>query len=420
MMTLSSGLFQASGSAGHRLWGYARAHVWAIVIALLCLGAGIYFLPRIVLGPEIATEKVVRGDLVQTVVASGHVETPFRVEIGSQVTGTVSDVLVQEGETVKQRQPLILLEASEAKASLVQAQGALAQAQARMRQLKELTLPSAQESLKQAQATLTNAQAAYDRASTLLKTGFQTKAALDDAQKTLDIAKTLARTAELQVYTDSPGGSDYVLAETQLAQAEANLTSAQARLSYSTITSPRDGVLITRNVERGTVVQPGRALLVLAPTGDVQLVLQIDEKNMSSIALGQQALVSADAYPDQTFPAQVSYINPSVDITRASVEVKLTAPSPPAFVRQDMTVSVDIEVASRKNTLVLPTRAVRDLSTVPWILKVVDGRTQKQLVTCGIRAAGAVEILSGAKQGENVVPTTSAIQPGARVRVKPA
>ena len=74
-------------------------------------------------------------------------------------------------------------------------------------------------------------------------------------------------------------------------------------------------------------------------------MLQIDERNLGKLALGQKALASADAYPDQRFAAVVSYINPGVDITRASVEVKLTVADPPDYLRQDMTVSVDIEVA---------------------------------------------------------------------------
>ncbi|TIP33407.1 MAG: HlyD family efflux transporter periplasmic adaptor subunit, partial [Mesorhizobium sp.] len=158
----------------------------------------------------------------------------------------------------------------------------------------------------------------------------------------------------LQVYTSRPGGSDYVMAETTLNQAEANLATAKARLDYATIRSPRDGVLITRNVERGAVVQPGTTLLVLAPSGDTELVLQIDEKNLGLLELGQSARASADAYPDKRFDARLTYINPSVDITRASVEVKLTVSDPPAYLRQDMTTSVDIAVARRPSTLIVP------------------------------------------------------------------
>ncbi len=315
---------------------------------------------------------------METVVASGHVETPFRAEIGSQITGTVDDVLVQEGERVSKGQPLIALESRELKATVVQAQGAVAQAEARMRQLDELTLPSAREALTQAQANLLNAQQTFDRTSHLAENGYATRAALDDAQKTLDVARTQVRTAEFQVYTASPGGSDYVMAQTQLNQAHANLETAELRLGYATITAPRDGVLITRNVERGAVVQPGKALLVLAPSGEVQLVLQIDERNLGKLSLGQKALASADAYPDQRFAAVVSYINPGVDITRASVEVKLTVTDPPDYLRQDMTVSVDIAVAAKDHALVLPIRSVHDRAVGPALGARHQGRPRRQ------------------------------------------
>jgi HlyD family secretion protein len=85
-----------------------------------------------------------------------------------------------------------------------------------MRQLSELTLPSANEALSHAQATLLNAQQTYDRTAQLEKGGYATRAALDDAQKTLDVARAVMRAAQFQVYTASPGGSDYAMAETQL------------------------------------------------------------------------------------------------------------------------------------------------------------------------------------------------------------
>ena len=158
-------------------------------------------------------------------------------------------------------------------------------------------------------------------------------------------------------------------------------------------------MLITRNVERGTVVQPGKALLVLAPAGETQLVLQIDERNLGKLALGQKALASADAYPDQRFAAVVTYINPGVDITRASVEVKLDVADPPAYLRQDMTVSVDIEVgAARRHAgaagaLACTTRCPAQ----PWVIG-VRGRPGRTSSRCKIglqRQRRKVEIVEG-------------------------
>ena len=369
---------------------------------------------RLLLGPAVVVDQVQRGNLVETVVASGHVETPFRVEIGSQITGTVEDVLVQEGQQVSKGQRLISLESRAESGRRAGAgrgrPGRGADAPAR-RTDPALGARSADPGAGQP------AQRAADLRSHLDpgKDGFATRAALDDAQKNLDVARTQVRTAEFQVYTASTDGSDYVMAQTQLNQARANLDTASSRLGYATIAAPRDGVLITRNVERGTVVQPGKALLVLAPAGETQLVLQIDERNLGKIALGQNALASADAYPDQRFDAVVSYINPGIDITRASVEVKLVVPDPPDYLRQDMTVSVDIEVAAN-SALVLPVRDVHDaLSGEPWVLGVKTAAPSNGRFGSAC-AATDVEILDGMAEGDVAIPVTAGLLTGQRLR----
>lgn len=398
-------------------WSGIITHKWFLLTVVVLLGLGAWQGIRVLLGPAVVVDRVARGRLVETVVASGHVETPYRVEIGSQITGTVEDVLVQEGERVTKGQPLIALEARESKASVVQAQGAVAQAEARIRQLEELTLPSAKEAQTQAEATLRNAQQTYDRTAQLERNGYATRAALDDAQKTLDVARAAKRATEFQVYTASPGGSDHVMAQTQLNQARANLDTAESRLGYATIVDPRDGVLITRSVERGTVVQAGKALLVLAPSGELQLVLQIDERNLGRLALGQTALASADAYPDRHFSATVTYINPGVDISRATVEVKLTVKEPPDYLRQDMTVSVDIEVAAKDNAEVLPVRSVREiLSGQAWVMTVKNGRAAKHPVKVGLRGNSQIEIVEGMQPGDIAIPQSSGVLTGQRVR----
>ncbi|WP_394051108.1 efflux RND transporter periplasmic adaptor subunit [Xanthobacter versatilis] len=413
--TASRDLPKAAGHGGliaavwHRKWRIAA-------LMLVLAGAG-WGLLRWRAGPEVVVYPVVKAELVRTVVATGHVETPYRVSIGSQITGTVKEVLVEEGQSVRQGQPLVSLDATELESAVVQAEGAVAQADARMRQLRELTKPAADEAQKQARANLDNARAAFDRADKLAKSGAGTQATLDEATRALNVALTLARTAELQVYTSSPGGSDYVIAETQLSQAKANLATARARLGYATITAPRDGVLITRSVERGAVVQAGKTLLVLAPAGDTQLVVQIDEKNLSLLKLGQSALASADAYPDQRFPASLTYINPSVDITRASVEVKLTVPDPPVYLRQDMTVSVDIAVDRRPDAVVVPARTVHSpTSAAPFVLVARDGRAREQKVRLGLRAGDQVQVLEGLTPGEAVLPVASGVRAGQRIR----
>ncbi len=404
------------GTAAAALW----RHRWLVLAGLAALGLGVWFTVGRLVGPIVAVDRVVRSTLIQTVVASGHVETPFRVEIGSQITGTVAEVPVQEGQRVTNGQVLIRLDDRELAAALEQAEAVAAQAEARLRQIEELTLPAARAALREAEATQLNAQQNYDRASELARSGFATRVALDEARKNLDVARNQVRTAELQVAAVLPDGSDRMLAKTQLTEARAARAVAATRLAYATIAAPREGVLITRDVEQGSVVQPGRALLVLAPDGAMQLVLQIDERNLGKLAVGQAALASADAYADRRFAASLSYINPAVDIARAAVEVKLTVTDPPAYLRQDMTVSVDIEVARREGALLLPIRALRGArSPAPWVLAVRDGRAVQVPIRLGLQGSAQFQVLDGVMDGEAVIPATAEIAAGQRLRVAP-
>jgi HlyD family secretion protein len=284
--------------------------------------------------------------------------------------------------------------------------------------LREVGLPAAEQSLLQAQANAINARQQFERARDLKAKGFVSQAALDDAQRNLDVAESQLRAARLQVQSNSPAGSEFALALTALAQARANLGAAQARLDETVIRAPVDGTLIARAVEPGNVVQPGKELMALAPTGETQVVVQIDEKNLAQLKLGQKALGSADAYPRERFAAEVVYINPGVDALRGSVEVKLRVPDPPDYLRQDMTVSVDIEVARSRGTVVVPADAVRDMNSAqPWVL-VVDGwRARRRAVRIGLKGEGRVEVLRGIAPGDRLISLANGpVRDGQRVR----
>ena len=215
-----------------------------------------------------------------------------------------------------------------------------------------------------------------------------------------------------------PSGSDYVLAQTALEQARASLDMARARLDQALIRAPADGTLIGRSVEPGDVAQPGKELMVLAPLGETQVTAQIDEKNLSQLKLGQKALGSADAYPKERFTAELFYINPGIDALRGSVEIKLRVAHPPDYLRQDMTVSVDIEVARRMNTVVIPAETVFDPgASGPWVMAVEEHRLVKKPVKLGLKGEGYVEVLEGIAPGEVVISAAgTVVMPGQRVR----
>ena len=386
------------------------------MVALLALAA--LFGPRWFLGPEVPVATVVQRDFTQTVVASGRVETPHRVELGVQIAGTVLRVPVVEGQTVAAGTPLIELEASELRAATAQAEHEVQQAHARLRQLREVQAPGAEQTLREAQARLETAQRALARSQELLSQRFISQAALDEAERTERVARAQMTAAQQQLASAQPAGSDSALAQATLARAEAAADAAQARLRYALISAPLAGTLITRNVEPGAAVQPGKVLMVLSPAGQTQLVVQIDERNLRLLHLGQPALASADAYPDERFAAELSYINPGIDAGRGAVEVKLQVPDPPAYLRQDMTVSIDIEVAQRAQAVLVPVNALHDADTAaPWVLK-VDGRhARRQAVQLGLRSNGVAEVLQGLQAGDRVVPAAAkTVGDGARIR----
>jgi HlyD family secretion protein len=389
----------------------------SLLIALVLAVAG-YFLRNVILGTPVGTYEAVRSDLVQTVVASGRIMTPQRVSVGAEITGRVARIPVQEGQNVSRGDVLIELNDKDERAAVAQAQATVAQAEAKVRQLREVGLPAAEQGLVQAQANATQARQQYDRSKDLKAKGFVSQSALDDAQRNLDVAESQLRAARLQVQSNSPAGSDYAMAQTALEQARGSLGVAQAKLDQTVIRAPVDGTLIARSVEPGNVAQPGKDLMVLAPAGETQVVVQIDEKNLAQLKLGQRALGSADAYPRERFAAELVYINPGIDALRGSVEVKLRVPDPPNYLRQDMTVSVDIEVARSAATVVVPADAVRDANSAqPWVLAVDGWQARRRAVKLGLKGDGRIEVLEGVAPGDRLISAADGmVRDGQRVR----
>lgn len=403
---------QASRSSLGRIAAHWR---WGL-LSLPPLVLGAVFLPGLLLGPIIIPAPVTRGTLLLSVVATGRVTTPYRVAIGSQITGTVAEIPVLEGQDVTLGQVLIRLEASELQAGLAESHSAVIQAETQLRHLNDVTLPVAIRTLAQSEATLLNAQRQFSRSEQLQASGFATRAALDEMRVARDVAEAQMEAARIQLAGNTPGGTDEVLAQSMLTQARASLRAARSRLEYATIAAPVAGTLIARSVERGDVVQPNTPLMTLSPAAPPQLVVQIDERNLGLIALGQAALASADAYPQARFPARVAYINPSVDPQRAAVEVKLDVTTPPPTLREDMTVSVDITVAERAGALILPLSAIHDPAGEAWVLRAEAGHARRVPVRLGLRGARAVEILEGLGEGDLVLPATAPVASGGRVR----
>jgi HlyD family secretion protein len=356
--------------------------------------------------------------LVRTLQFSARVATQSRVEVGGTLTGRVLQVAVSEGAMVKQGDVLVRLESTESKAAVAQAQAAETQAAARLAGLRTTGRSAALAGVAQAASVLVAAQAELQRTLELVEKGFISAARLDEVRRAVAVAQAQLDGARAQSAATAETGTEVVQAQAQLALASASRAAAEARLGETVLTAPADARVLSRKVEPGQIVQPGRALLGLALAGPLQLVAQVDERYLEQLQSGQVASVLADAYPSQRFSARVLSIAPLVDAQRGAIEVKLSLPEPPPeFLREDMTLSVEVETARREQALVVPAEALRgEASSGPSVWLARDGRVETRKVRLGLRTLDAAEILDGLSAGELVL-IGPAPQPGQRVRI---
>ena len=178
------------------------------------------------------------------------------------------------------------------------------------------------------------------------------------------------------------------------------------------------GRVLTRDVEPGDLVQPGKVLFTVARDGDTEIRVPLDEKNLAYLALEQPAVVLADAYPQRPFTARLSFLAPRVDPERGTVEAHLSVAPVPVFLREDMTVSVTIQTGSRERALALPNDALTAIQgSRAQVVRVHQGKLQRVDVELGLRGTVLSEISAGLAAGDLVLvdPATGLLE-GTRIR----
>jgi HlyD family secretion protein len=370
-------------------------------------------------GPAVEAARVMAGPIEHSIVVSGRVQAPHRVEIGSVITARVEKVTVEEGAKVEAGLPLILLETAELGASLSQARAAEASAQARLASVRELTQPQAADTVAQAEAQLGFADQEYRRTRDLHAKGFVSVARLQDVERQLTVAKSQLESARTQARAQGTQGVQAREAATRLQEAAAARELAESKFAQTTIRASVAGTVLIREVEPGDIVSPGKRLLVIDSAGETRLTAQIDEKNLPHLRPGQDALVSSEAFAGERFKATLYYVSPAVDVTRGSVEARFRVPEPPPYLRADMTVSIDIGIARKDRALTVPAEAVRESGGTRSVQVVRDGRAATVKVETGVRSAARAEITSGLNESELVL-LTKGIADGSRVRPRHA
>ena len=405
----------------------SRARWWLIaaVVLLGLIAAGLWGRAQ-----AVAVITVASQPLVRTLQFTGRVKTPARVDVGVTLTGRVQQVRVREGDVVAQGDALIELEADEWRAVWLQAQASAQQAQARLGSVQALALPSAEAALAQAEATVLQAERDLARTRELVAQQFYSQARLDEAQRSVTVARAQREAARVQVQANRPQGAERAGSQAQLAAAQAAVEVARAKLAQTTVRAPGPGRVLVRSVEPGQIVQAGKSLLTLSVDGPTELVAQVDERYLGQLQVGQRAAVLADAYPAQPFEAVVDRLAPAVNAQSGAVEVTLRVQGErPVFLREDMTLSIEVVTAREAAVLALPLQAVREAaegaSSRPaesraTVLVLADGRAQVREVTLGLRTLDQVAVRSGLRAGEQVLRDPT-VAPGTRVRaLKPA
>ncbi|HQW77460.1 MAG: efflux RND transporter periplasmic adaptor subunit [Xanthomonadales bacterium] len=342
-------------------------------------------------GPVLPGYEVQAGPLVQDVVATGRVANPSRVQIGAEITGLVLERRVIEGDRVAPGDVLVLLRAQELEARRDQARAALAA-------IREADLPEAQARLRQTRAQLSQAERELARRKELVERQLLARETVEQAAQAVVTVRATAEQARLAVDALAGGARE--------AQAREALAAAEAALAHAKIRATVAGTVLSRSVEPGDTVRPGDVLLVIAADAPGEILVPVDEKNLSRLAVGQPATCIADAYPGRPFAATVFHIAPGVDPSRGTVDVRLRLDPAADFVRQDMTVTATIRTAQRDRALIVPADALldaRDGSDQATVLAVRDGRVRRTPVTLGLRGLLMVEVTAGLSAGEHIL-----------------
>ena len=375
-----------------------------MVLALVAVvAAGGWFGFNAWQGPRVDVFVTQEQPLVQTVVATGRVISASTAAIGAEITGIVVERHVRDGDRVEAGDLLLTLRADDLVARVREAQAALHNLQASQR-------PQADEALLQAQSLLEQASREAARRSALLAAESISREVVEKALNAEVVAQANLRQAKLAADALAPGGPQ----ETILIE---RLNAAQAALKRTEIRAQFPAIVLTRRVEPGDLVQPGRTLMELARMGQTEVLVPIDERNLGLLTLGQQAICIPDAYPSVQFEAEVQHIAPTVDSDRGTVDVRLAVVEPPDYLKQDMTVTATIITDERDKAIVVPNDVLRNVNGNHAVVQVIrQGRVNDQSVVLGLQANTDTEIISGLDSNETVIRTLG-LRAGQRVRI---
>ncbi|TAK06147.1 MAG: efflux RND transporter periplasmic adaptor subunit [Candidatus Manganitrophaceae bacterium] len=343
---------------------------------------------------EYRTAKVEQGGITASVSATGKVNARVTVQVGSQVSGTIQRLFADFNSQVKKGEIIAQIDPSLLGAQVEQAKARLANNEA---------------NVEKAQVVLADAKRNLRRMEALLSQNLISQSEKDAAQTAHDSALAGLKAAE-----------------TQVAQDRASLKLAEANLRYTTIVSPVDGIVISRNVDVGQTVaaslQAPTLFTIAQDLTEMQVDTSVDEADIGKVAIGQEAEFTVDAYPDTPFRGTVQdiYNQPLVVQNVVTYDAIIRVKNPDLKLKPGMTANVLVKVGFRENVLKLPNAALRyrpekaasGAAASPkgekgrpneiWVLK--EGREIAVPVTLGLSDGNFTEVVAGdLKPGDAVI-----------------
>jgi HlyD family secretion protein len=354
--------------------------------------------------------KVEKGDLAKSVVATGKVEPITKVEVKSKASGIVKKLFVEYGDRVKKGQLLAELDKEEIQAAVDQSRAALQAAEANQK--------SAEADFERAKVDAEGPDVpllkrSYERALQMAKDGVVSQSALDDAEKDYKLAVNKQNVARAQMIVLQ---AKIAQAQAQVAQDQANLKQSEEQLSYTDISSPIDGIVLSRDVEIGDAVSSilvlgssATLVMTLGDTSQVYVKGKVDESDIGRVYLRQPARIKVESFKDKTFKGVVTKISP-MGVEKDNVttfEVRVSIDNPGGELKAEMTANAEIILDEHKNVLEIPEGAIiydkdRSASVEVPDAKGKEGQ-RKVAITIGISNGAKTEVLKGLKEGDEVI-----------------
>ena len=390
-----------------------RMWLWIGLAVLIVLAGGGYAVARMASGSGIDPSKlgkVGRGDIARSVVATGKITPIFQVEVKSKASGIVEKLYVDINDRVHRGQPLAQLDQQEIKAQVAAQRAQLEAAQANVSNF-EAALE--QDKVNAAAPDLPMYKVTLDRNTEMVKEGLVPQQSLDNANRDYLAALNKRDTAHAQFAVD---GAKLKQSKAQVAQSQATLNQLEEQLSYTTITAPMDGVVLSRDVEVGAAVS---SILVLGSTATLVMTVgdttevyvkgKVDEADISHVYMGQPARIKVESFRDRYFQGKVTKISP-MGVEKDNVttfEVRVSINNPGGELKAQMTANAEILLEEHKGVLTVPENAViydgQKNATVEIPDKKEKEGKRKVPVKVGISNGTLTELLSGLKEGDQVV-----------------